>query len=395
MDTMTREPARAQDHLLVVCVLSFLLLIAGLSVGIVLGELRDELGLGGLVAAAHGSTFGLGLLVAAVFGLRLTSRVGRPRVFWGASVGVAAGIALLCLGHAWPVTLLGTTVSGLGCALLVMLMPGIIADGYGDRRAEKFAQVNAYPAVAGIAFSLAIGAVLSAGGSWRVPYLVITLALLLVMVAVGRGVVLPPAAPADTDLAGALRIPPVRRAWGGIVLVVVVEFSIATWAVTYVKEVGGASGGLAAAIGAVWGVCMFVGRLSIPRFMRSTGPWAMSVALLAAAAGIGWMFVGPGLAGRVAGLALTGLGCSVLYPLSVDRLYADGPDDAVVLGAVAALGSGTAIILGPPLVGLLADQVGLRAAVLPLAALALVGAWLRAPRSPERAPVAVGGVTPD
>jgi predicted MFS family arabinose efflux permease len=67
----------------------------------------------------------------------------------------------------------------------------------------------------------------------------------------------------------------------------------------------------------------------------------------------------------------------------------------VVLGAVAALGSGTAIILGPPLVGLLADQVGLRAAVLPLAALALVGAWLRAPRSPERAPVAVGGGTPD
>jgi fucose permease len=223
--------------------------------------------------------------------------------------------------------------------------------------------------------------VLSAGGSWRVPYLLITLTLLAVMIAVGRRVALPPSVAQAMDLRDVLRQPLVVRAWGSLVLLVVVEFSVATWAVTYVKEVGGASGGLAAAIGAVWGLCIFAGRLALPRYRLAAGPWATSLALLVSAAGIGMLWFGPGLWARVIGLAVTGLGCSVLYPLGVERLYDDGPHDPVALGAVAALGSGTAIVLGPPLVGVLADQVGLRSAILPLAGLALVGAWMWAPRS--------------
>ena len=53
------------------------MLVAGLSVGVVLGELRDEFGINGVVAALHGSTFGIGLLVAGVWGVRLVDRIGR------------------------------------------------------------------------------------------------------------------------------------------------------------------------------------------------------------------------------------------------------------------------------------------------------------------------------
>lgn len=380
MTSTLQAPRRAIDRLLLVCILSFLLLVAGLSVGIVLGELRDEFGLSGVVTASHGSTFGVGLLLSAVFGLPIIERVGRSRVFWGACIGIGVGIVLLCLGPAWPVTLLGTSISGVTCAVLVMLMPGILADGYPDDRSDKFAVVNAYPGIAGIIFSLAIGATLSLGGSWRVPYLAITAALLAIIAVVGRSVQLPTASHHDSDLREILSHRPVFRAWLAIVLVVVVEFTIATWAVTYVKEVGGASGGLAAAIGGVWGVCLFTGRLSIPRYRLRTGAWASTVGFLVAATGVVVMFAGPSLWLRVVGLTFTGLGASVLYPLAVDRLYNDGPNDPVVLGAVAALGSGTAIVIGPPLVGVLADVVGLRAAILPLAALALFGAWTRRPQ---------------
>lgn len=370
------------DRLFVVCVLSFLLLVAGLSVGIVLGELRDEFGIGGFVAAAHGSTFGVGLLLAATLGLQVIERVGRTRVFWASCVAIAAGITLLCLGPTWPVTLLGCAVSGLACAALVMLMPGIVADAYAERRSDMFARINAYPGIAGIGFSVIIGAALGAGLSWRVPYLTITLVLLGLTLWAGRRVVLPPTTHHDSHVWSLLRVPKVRRSWLAIVHVVVVEFSIAVWTVTYLKEVGGASSGAAAAIGAVWGVCLFTGRLSIPRVRRQFGAWATTIGFAMAAVGIVAMWSGPGLWIRVLGLTLTGLGSSVLYPLAVDRLYDDGPNDPVVLGAVAALGSGTAIVLGPPLVGILADIVGLRAAILPLAALALLGAVLRRPVQP-------------
>jgi MFS family permease len=380
METAQRPSTRGVDRLLLLCSLSFLLLVAGLSVGIVLGELRDEFGIGGFVAAAHGSTFGVGLLLCATFGLPLIERVGRAATFWWSCIGITAGITLLCVGPAWPITLAGCALSGVACAMLVLLMPGIIADGYGDDRSDRFAQVNAYPGIAGIGFSVIIGAALGAGLSWRVPYLTITLGLLALTWFAGRRVVLPPTTHHDSHVWSLLRVPAVRRSWLAIVHVVMVEFSIAVWTVTYLKEVGGASSGAAAAIGAVWGVCLFTGRLSIPRVRRAFGQWTTTVGFAVAALGIVAMWSGPGLWVRVLGLTLTGLGSSVLYPLAVDRLYDEGPDDPVVLGAVAALGSGTAIVLGPPLVGILADVVGLRAAILPLAALAALGAVLRAPR---------------
>ena len=72
------------------------------------------------------------------------ARSGRPswhgsvgrRAFWGACGVVASGIVLLCVGHVWPITLLGASLAGVACSMLVLLMPGIIADHHGDDRAK-------------------------------------------------------------------------------------------------------------------------------------------------------------------------------------------------------------------------------------------------------------------
>ena len=64
-----RERDGIWDRLTITCALSFCVLVAGLSVGIVLGELRDELGISGVVAAAHGSAFGIGVFAV---GRRIT-----------------------------------------------------------------------------------------------------------------------------------------------------------------------------------------------------------------------------------------------------------------------------------------------------------------------------------
>jgi MFS family permease len=94
------------------------------------------------------------------------------------------------------------------------------------------------------------------------------------------------------------------------------------------------------------------------------------------------MWLGPSLAVRIAGLVIVAFGCSPLYPLAVDRLYARVDADSVALGAVTALASGVAIISGPLLLGVLADAIGLRDAVLAVTALAALGVYTS---RPERA----------
>lgn len=382
-----RERGGIWDRLTVTCALSFCLLVAGLSVGIVLGELRDQLGISGVVAAAHGSAFGVGMLLLGAFGSGFVARIGRPTAFRGACTTIVIGLMLLCVGQAWPITLLGSSLAGVACSMLVLLMPGIIADHHGDRRGQAFAAVNGIPGLSGIAFSLIVGAVIAAGGSWRWPYALLTLAFAVGVAIAARGVAIPDAATAPVDVLPLFRRPDVARPWLHIVHAVLVEFPVGIWSVAYLKEVGGASSGAAAALGAIWGLFMFLGRMTLPWWVARFGAWTRSICFGLATVGTLVMWAGPGLWPRVAGLTIVAIGAGPLYPLAVDRLYDHGGADTVSLGFVTALASGAAVTTGPLLLGVLADGVGLRHALLFVPVLAAVGVYVARPavRRPEPA----------
>jgi MFS family permease len=360
-------------------VLAFFVLVAGLSVGLVLGELRDELGLSGVVAAAHGSTFGVGLLLMGAVGARLVDRVGRVVAFWATCAVIVLGVAILCVGRQWWVTLVGTAVAGVACALLVLLAPGIVADHHGEGWVHTYAAVNGVPGVAGVAFSLVIGAALAAGISWRAPYLGLTLLFALVLVVVGRATSLPVGESTSVSSIALLRQGNTRRPVFDVVHAVLAEFPLGVWAVTVLKEVGGASSGAAAALGAVWGLSIMTSRLSLSRLTRLAGPWTSALGYGAVAIGSALVWLGPGLSVRVLGLVIAGLGTGPIYPLAVERLYTRVDADTVSLGALTAFASGVAITLGPLMLGIVADIVGLRSAVLLVTVLALVGIWTSRP----------------
>jgi len=368
------------DRLTVTCVLSFCILVCGLSVGLVLGELRDQFAISGVLAAMHGAAFGVGLLVMSMAGLPLVAALGRPRGFWVASGSIVVGVAVLCAGQSWPVTLLGSTIAGLACAFLVMLMPGIMADHHGDAMTGAFAAVNGVPGVAGIAFSLVVGAVITAGGSWRWPYLVLTLLIGAATVLVGRRVRIPNALPTARSALPLLRQPDVRRSFIKMVHAVLAEFPIGVWAVTFLKEVGGASAGTAATLGAVWGTCIMVSRLLVPRTVALLGRATVVVGYAMVVLGSLLLWTGPGLGVRVLGVVIAGLGCAPLYPLAVEHLYDNTDADSVTLGALTALASGVAVTAGPLVVGVIADSAGLRNAMLFVTGLAALGVVTNIPR---------------
>ncbi len=375
------------DRLTYASALGYCLLVAGLSVGVVLGELRTQFGLDGVVAALHGSTFGVGLLIAGVWGVRLVDRIGRRDALRLSTVMLAGGITLFCLGPVWPITLLGTAFSGTGGALLVMVMPGLISDHHREHRATAFAAVNGAPGVAGLAFSLLVGAALSAGWSWRPPYLLLSALFTIALVVVARPVAVP-----DVTRQGDFSLAPFRdRAvlvpWLFIVNAVLTEFTIGIWAVTYLHEVGKAGSGLAAALASVFGVMMFATRVILPVALRRFGDATVALSFLVIGSGALVMCFAPGLGWKVVGLTLVGIGGGPLYPLTVDRFYAEAGArlDSVSMGAFCALASGVAVTVGPLVLGIVADAIGLRWAILVVPVLALVGAVTQRPRRHVRA----------
>ena len=362
--------------------LGYCILVSALSVGVVLSELRDQFGISGTLAALHGSTFGIGLLVCGVFGVGIVDRLGRRRALELSFFAMLTGVTLFCIGQAWPVTLAGTAIAGLGAALFVLMVPGIISDHHGEHRAAAFAAVNGFPGLAGVAFSLVIGATLSAGGSWRVSYALLTAIIGMSFLVVARSVVVPAGERHGSFSLIVLRQRRVLKPWLHIVNAVLTEFTVGIWAAVYLKEVGRASAGQASALAGLFGVSMFVSRMVLPAVLRRVGDHTIMLSFIVAGCGAATMCLVPSLPGKALGLVAVGFGGGPLYPLTVDRLYAsaDGVVDSVGLGAICALASGVAVTFGPLLLGVLADMVGLRWAILVVPLLAAIGAFTQRPR---------------
>ncbi len=231
---------------------------------------------------------------------------------------------MFCLGPAWPVTLAGTALAGLGGALLVMVMPGLISDHHGEHRATAFAAVNGAPGLAGVGFSLLVGAALALHWSWRSPYLILTAIIVTTLTIVAWPVRVPESNRHGTFTLSHLRDRDVLKPWLHVINAVFSEFAIGLWAATYLKEVGHASGGLAAALAGVFGVMMFVSRTVMPSIVRVFGDATVAVSFVVTGFGAMVMCFAPGLAPRVLGLIIVGFGGAPLYPLTVDRLYALG-----------------------------------------------------------------------
>jgi MFS family permease len=87
----------------------------------------------------------------------------------------------------------------------------------------------------------------------------------------------------------------------------------------------------------------------------------------------------------IAGFAAMGAGLAALFPLAIRAASARGETPGPAVAAVSAMGY-LGFVTGPPVVGLLAELVGLRSALLLVAILCAVAALLAAAvRAPVRA----------
>ncbi|MBE3637913.1 MFS transporter [Mangrovicoccus sp. HB182678] len=168
------------------------------------------------------------------------------------------------------------------------------------------------------------------------------------------------------------------------------EGGTADWSAIFLSAVAGAGESQATLGYALFAAAMLAMRLCTDRLARIAGPARVARAgALVASAGLALLLLPAPWPVALAGFALMGLGYAPLYPLCFSRAAAD-PDipPGQAIAGVATLGYGS-VLMGPPLIGLIADLLSLRAAFL-LVALAALAAALLAPslataaRSPGR-----------
>lgn len=170
------------------------------------------------------------------------------------------------------------------------------------------------------------------------------------------------------------------------------EGSASDWLALYVHDERGFAAGSAAAVYTVYTVALTVGRLGgsvvIGRLGRVR---TLRIAGIVSALGVGITLTLPGGAGPFVGATVWGLGLAVVFPAAISAAGDSGGDNAA--GAIAAVSTMAygAFLVGPPLIGLLAQSLSIGAALRVVLVLALgISVLAFAARPPATSAAATG-----
>ena len=154
------------------------------------------------------------------------------------------------------------------------------------------------------------------------------------------------------------------------------EGAVTDWGALHLKEIG-ATPVLAAAGYAGFSLAMACGRLAGNGLVHALGPTrVVTGGALLATAGALLVAAVPAVEIVLAGFVLIGLGLANVFPIAIARAGAHAGAGGVALASTVGY---TGLLGGPPLLGIVAESVGLHVAFATVAALAAVAAALAVP----------------
>jgi MFS family permease len=154
------------------------------------------------------------------------------------------------------------------------------------------------------------------------------------------------------------------------------EGAVFDWSGIYLTTEAAAAAGAAPLGLAAFSLCMGVGRLAGDPMAAQAGSRRTAAAgSLLAASGLALALATAVVGWSIAGFAIMGLGLAAVFPLAMRSAGFQGEAAAPGLAAVSTAGY-TGFLAGPPLIGLVAEAVGLRSALVIVCALCVVAAAL-------------------
>lgn len=361
---------------------AFLWAFASTLLGPALPLITDELGLG---YSAGGSVFMLssaGFLVGSLLVAAASTRFGVRTL-----VLVSTGTLLPCLyltSQVSSLALLLTVVglTGIAGGALTSLVNAGVSDLSAEHRAAALSLLNVSFGCGALVAPLFAGAVISSADEWQPMY---QLTCLLVLVALLLAVWwLPRTGPnrkpeSDTGSPSTMSALVSRRGlvtFATVFMAAAVEWGFAYWSATYFLDVVDAGKVLSANMAALFWAGMLAGRLAFSGILRRTDPHRTVTVCAAAAIGASTLLaVNAGVAVSVAGALLLGACLAAVIPSLLALAVDAQPHASGAISGVLMFASGSGSLAAPALVGIVADNASLAAAmwVFPVLALVLLG----------------------
>lgn len=370
--TTPGAPATLARHVPAALVIAGILLVAGnlraaiTTVGPVLSDIEDDLGLSSSAASFLVSLPLLAFAVVSPFVPRVAVRLGLERTLAAALVILAVGLVVRSVP---PTALLwvGTLLIGVAIAVLNVVLPSWVKRDF----PTKIGQVTgAYSSVqsafAAVSSGVAVPVAGLSGLGWRLPagmwagLALVAVGVLLPMLRTGSGEV--PGTPAPAPTAATDGHAPLWRsplAWQVAAFMGLQStnyYVLVTWLPTIEKDAGisGATAGVHLVLFSVFGIAGSLGCSALLARMRDQRFLGVGIAVVMLAANLG-ILVAPGASAVWACIAGFSGGASIVFALSLFGMRARSHTTAASLSGMAqALGYILAAV-GPVVVGALHD----------------------------------------
>jgi fucose permease len=305
----------------------------------------------------------------------VTERIGRRRVLATAAVLVSASLATLGTVGTWPLFLLAAVPFGLGCGAIDGGGNALILDMFAGARGRALNLLHLFFSLGALSSPFVVGRLVESGIAWQAVLLgtglvAIPLAILLAVTGMPSGRHAAEAGDGSPAAVRRLALDPLLLILAlAIALYVASEIGVSNWLVRFL-----AAAPLATATTALtlfW-AGLTLGRLISARFADrfDHARFASTSAVIMAAALVGAV-IAPSLPVSVALFTVAGFVSGPIYPLIVAIGGERFPDRSAAVGGFL---SGTAVVGGifyPPVMGFMSVTVGLPAAMIGTALLAV------------------------
>ncbi len=205
--------------------------------------LQAEFALSYRAVSLHSSAIAVGIILVGLLGDRVEARLGRRRTLWLGIGGLAGGSTLLCLAPAPWASISACFLMGALGGLLPAIVPAVLADLHGERRARAFAGQAIVAYAFGLAAPLLAGFAIWAELGWRAAVLAGVAAGIAIWLGFRR-MTLPEVAPPHADAAPrkSASLPPAYWAyWALLIASCALEFCLLFLAPSYLERIVGYS----------------------------------------------------------------------------------------------------------------------------------------------------------
>jgi fucose permease len=333
--------------------------LAGANLPGIVSTFRLNSALAGLLVAFPA----VGFIAAGFVGGFLSRWIGLQSLLALSASGLALGLFLAAGSTTAPLFILAALLIGLSGGMLQTGSNGLVADLNPENEARELNRLHIFFGAGAFVSPLVVAVSLACGMTWRASYgltgfMDCIVALLLALQLKPSGLRLNPVQ--VREFAQLARRQSVARAWGGAFLYAACELGFSNWIVTYLHQQGRFSLAFASvALSSFW-LAMLVGRICNTRLPHiPKDQWVIALEALGSSACLALALSASSVILSFLGLVLAGIFMGGILPSLLGYATRRNPGLAGPVSGFIHAGVGAGMLVGPSLVGVLAQSAGL------------------------------------